>query len=91
MLRMAALIQQIGIGFFAGKNRYQHLGLRVMLAKVIAKTTLPVMNCLHKYLLLSLSIRLILPTTVASRGGGQLTLCLRKTRVNSDQMNPTKR
>jgi hypothetical protein len=53
---MAALIQQIGVGPFARKNRHQHLALRVVLAKVIAESALPVMNCLHKNLLLSLSL-----------------------------------
>jgi hypothetical protein len=51
---MAALIQQISVGLFVRKNRYQHLALRVMLAKVIAKSALSVMNRLHNYLLLSL-------------------------------------
>jgi hypothetical protein len=53
MFRMPTLIQQIRIGLLAGKYGNQHRTLRMMLAKVIAKSALSAMNCLHTYLLLS--------------------------------------
>src|SRR5260370_42124564 len=55
MLRMSTLIQQRLIRLLARENRYQNLALRVMLAKVITKSALPAMNCLHKNLLVSTS------------------------------------
>jgi len=51
MLRMAALIQQRRLGLLAGMNRHQYRSLRMMFAKVIAKSTLPNMKCLHTTLL----------------------------------------
>ena len=54
MLRMTTLIQHRGVSFFARQNRDQHRALRMMLAKVVAKSALSVVNCLHNNLLLSL-------------------------------------
>ena len=54
MLRMSTLIQKVRISLLACKNRDQHLALRVMLAKVITKSALSVMNCQHKILLVSI-------------------------------------
>ncbi len=53
MFRMPTLIQQSASAFLLVKNRDQHRTLRMMLAKVIAKSALSVMNWLHTYLLLS--------------------------------------
>lgn len=55
MLRVAALIQHLGIGLLAGKNRYQNLTVVMVFAKVVTKSALSVMNCLHTHLLLSVS------------------------------------
>lgn len=54
MLRMTALIEQVRIGLLGGKDRDQHRTLSVMLAKVVAKSALSVVNWLHNDLLLSL-------------------------------------
>ena len=56
MLRMTALIQYGRISFLARQNRDQHRTLRMMLAKVVTKSALSVMNCLHNILLLSLNL-----------------------------------
>src|ERR1700722_16246158 len=58
MLRMPALVQQRLIGFFAGEDGHKHRTLRMVLAKVITKSALSAMNCLHNFLL-PLSLRVI--------------------------------
>ena len=57
VLRMSTLIQQRLICLLARKNRDENLALRVMLAKVVAKPTLPFMKTrLHNNLLLTLNL-----------------------------------
>jgi len=56
MLRMATLIQNRRICLLARQNCDQHRTLRMMLAKVVTKSALSAMNCLHNNLLLSLNL-----------------------------------
>ena len=51
MLRMTALIQHRRLRLLAGMNRHQYRSLRMMFPKVIAKSTLPDVKCLHTTLL----------------------------------------
>jgi hypothetical protein len=51
MLWMSTVIQHRFIRLLARKNTYQDLALGVVLAKMIAKSTLPTMNRLHNNLL----------------------------------------
>jgi hypothetical protein len=48
---MATLIQHRWLRLLAGMNRHQYCGLRMLLPKVITKSTLPDMKCLHTALL----------------------------------------
>jgi hypothetical protein len=44
---MAALIQHCRLRLLAGMNRHQYRSLRMLLPKMITKSTLPNMKCLH--------------------------------------------
>jgi hypothetical protein len=66
MFRMSALIQQRQVRLFARVNRYQHCAIRMLLAKVITKSALSGMNCLHGSLLLISHESRISQCTVAS-------------------------
>src|SRR6266446_6992432 len=85
MFRMSTRIQDRLIRLLARKNRHQHLALRVMLAKVIAKSALSTMNRLHKNLPVSSS-----ECTRCLVGDDSQTLRRRKPLVNCGEIGPAK-
>jgi hypothetical protein len=67
VFRVTAFIQHLRIGLLARKDRHEHGTLRMMLAKVITKSALSTVNCLHSVLLLAIDKSYPAPRIVASK------------------------